>query len=136
LFTNAIDSALMQEEIFGPILPIFSVSSAAEAIAFVNKRPKPLALYVFTNRSATAELILNSTSSGGACVNDVLLHVSTSELPFGGVGNSGFGKYHGRASFDAFSNQKAVFSQTNLFDVKQRFPPYDGKFIGLVKKFG
>ncbi|MFA5246882.1 MAG: aldehyde dehydrogenase family protein [Candidatus Micrarchaeia archaeon] len=127
---------VMGEEIFGPILPVIPVSSMDEAIAFVNKKPKPLALYVFSNLNKTVENVLFSTSSGGACVNDVLLHVSTSELPFGGVGSSGFGKYHGKASFEAFSNARSVFSQTNLFDLRQRYPPYDKKFIGFVKRFG
>jgi len=130
------DSKVMQEEIFGPILPIIPVSSVEEAIAFVNKKPKPLALYIFSNNPKAVENVLNSTSSGGACINDVLLHVATSELPFGGVGNSGFGKYHGKASFEAFSNARSVFSQTNLFDLKQRYPPYDKRFIGFVKRFG
>jgi len=129
-------SKVMQEEIFGPILPILPVSSMDDAVAFVNKMPKPLALYVFSNSNKTVENVLSSTSSGGACVNDVLLHVATSELPFGGVGNSGLGKYHGKASFEAFSNARSVFSQTNLFDLKQRYPPYDKRFIGFVKRFG
>jgi aldehyde dehydrogenase (NAD+) len=136
LATVAKDAKVMQEEIFGPILPIIPVSSMGEAIAFVNKRPKPLALYVFSNNREVVDTVLNFTRSGGACVNDVLLHVSSSELPFGGVGNSGFGKYHGKASFEAFSNSRSVFSQTNLFDMKQRYPPYDRKFIKLVKRFG
>lgn len=127
---------VMQDEIFGPILPIIPVSSMEEAIAFVNKRPKPLALYIFSNKREVVEKVLNSTSSGGACVNDVLLHVATSELPFGGVGNSGFGKYHGRASFEAFSNQRSVFTQTNLFDFRQRYPPYDRRFISFARRFG
>jgi len=130
------DAKVMQEEIFGPILPIIPVSSMEEAISFVNKKPKPLALYVFSTKREVVDRILNSTSSGGACVNDTIMHVSTSELPFGGVGNSGFGKYHGKASFEAFSNARSVFSQTNLFDLKQRFPPYDKRFIGFVKRFG
>jgi len=127
---------VMSEEIFGPILPIIPVSSMQDAIEFVNKMPKPLALYVFSTKREVVDKIINSTSSGGACVNDVLLHVSTSQLPFGGVGNSGFGKYHGKASFEAFSNARSVFSQTNLFDLKQRYPQYDKRFIGFVRKFG
>jgi len=137
IITNISPKAkVMQDEIFGPILPIIPVSSFSEAIAFVNVRPKPLALYIFSSNPKTVEKVLGSTSSGGACVNDTIMHVSTSELPFGGVGNSGFGKYHGKASFEAFSNARSVFSQTNLFDLKQRYPPYDKRFIGFVKRFG
>lgn len=97
---------ILQEEIFGPILPIITVENAYEAIKFINSREKPLALYVFTENTKERSLILNNTSSGGVCCNDVVMHLGVENLPFGGVGNSGMGHYHGRVSFDEFSHTK------------------------------
>ena len=95
----------MQKEIFGPIFPIFEFYEIDEVIDFVVSRPKPLALYYFTESKEKAEYVLKETSSGGACINDVLMHIVNSNLPFGGVGNSGMGAYHGKLSFDAFSRR-------------------------------
>jgi aldehyde dehydrogenase (NAD+) len=116
-------SPLMNEEIFGPILPVLEVGSMDEAIDFVRARPKPLALYAFTSSSETADRILAKTSSGGAMVNDVLLHIA-SGMPFGGVGPSGMGSYHGKASFDAFTHHKTVVKKPWALDLKVRYPPY------------
>lgn len=102
-------SALMTDEIFGPLLPVIAVPDVRAAVRFVNARPKPLALYVFTESAATAEAVLSSTSSGGACVNECVLHIAVG--PFGGVGASGMGAYHGRYGFHTFSHRKAVLSQ-------------------------
>jgi aldehyde dehydrogenase (NAD+) len=118
-----LSSPLMTEEIFGPLLPIVDVGSVDEAIAFVRERPKPLALYAFTSTSTTADRILAKTSSGGAVINDVLLHIA-SGMPFGGVGPSGMGAYHGKASFDAFSHSKSIVRKPWLMDLKVRYPPY------------
>ena len=93
----------MQEEIFGPILAVMTVASTAEAVQFVNARPKPLALYVFGEDDGAVEGLLDETTSGGACVNHVILHLTPPELPFGGVGDSGTGRYHGRSGFDTCS---------------------------------
>jgi len=119
---------LMADEIFGPILPIVRVDSHEEAIAFINSKEKPLSLYIFTDNKTVREAILSRTSSGSVCVNDVIIHLSIETLPFGGVGNSGYGSYHGKNSFDTFSHMKAVcirdfgFIGENLG--KFRYPPY------------
>jgi aldehyde dehydrogenase (NAD+) len=98
----------MREEIFGPILPVLKVDGPAEAVAFINAREKPLALYLFTSDAGVRETIVGGTSSGGVCVNDVVVQLSAPDLPFGGVGTAGFGRYHGRAGFETFSNMKGV----------------------------
>lgn len=115
---------VMREEIFGPILPVMEYGDLGEAIDFVNERPKPLALYFFSADRAARERVLEETSSGGCCMNDVVVHFSNSSLPFGGVGSSGFGKYHGRWSFEAFSNMKAVVEKSFSLDAYVRYPPY------------
>jgi aldehyde dehydrogenase (NAD+) len=126
-----LDSALMQEEIFGPILPLIAIDSAEEAIAFINARNKPLALYVFGS-TKEGKTILFSTSSGGSCLNDTILHVANKHLPFGGVGESGMGRYHGKYSFDTFSHQRAVVSSRLWFDLTGKYPPY--KQFNLIKR--
>jgi len=119
---------VMQEEIFGPVLPVMEFTQIEEVIRFINSNPKPLALYYFSeNKSLQAE-VLGKTSSGGACINDVITHVANPKIPFGGVGNSGMGKYHGRFSFEAFSNQRAVLKKSTRIDIPVRYPPYKGKF--------
>jgi len=117
----------MREEIFGPILPVLAVDDMDAAIRFINEREKPLALYLFSNNAATADRIIAATSAGGVCVNDTILHVVAPELPFGGVGESGMGKYHGRAGFEAFSNAKAVFRHGTRFDLPLRYPPFSSR---------
>ncbi|UCG56476.1 MAG: aldehyde dehydrogenase [Phycisphaerales bacterium] len=119
------DADLMNEEIFGPILPILEFGDVSEAIDLINRRPKPLALYVFSRDKGFQQEVISKTSSGGVCINDTLVHLAVSNLPFGGVGNSGFGRYHGKAGFDTFSNPKSVLRQTMLFDIPKRFPPAD-----------
>jgi aldehyde dehydrogenase (NAD+) len=117
-------SALMQEEIFGPILPVLAVDDVDEAVAFVNARPKPLALYVFSDDERYQEQVTARTSSGGVCVNHVMFHIGPPELPFGGVGGSGHGRYHGRAGFDALSNLKPVYRRAVRPDLSLIYPPY------------
>ena len=118
------DSPLMQEEIFGPILPIIRCDSLREAIAFVAGRPHPLALYLFTeSRKAEAEVI-RSLRFGGGCVNDTVLHLAGAHLPFGGVGDSGMGRYHGKASFDTFTHHKSVLKKWRVPDLPMRYHPY------------
>lgn len=130
------NSALMKEEIFGPILPIIRVDNAAEAINFINAREKPLALYVFSNDKSIVNLFEKQTSSGGVCVNDTIMHFACDALPFGGVGNSGIGAYHGKFSFDTFSHQKAILEKPldKFGEMLQsvRYAPYnDGKIRTL-----
>jgi aldehyde dehydrogenase (NAD+) len=118
------DAPVMTDEIFGPVLPIRTVENVGEAIGFVNERDKPLALYVFSGDDAVAERVLAETSSGGAAVNATLFQVSVPDLPFGGVGASGMGAYHGRASFDAFSHAKSVLRRSTRPDPDLAYPPY------------
>lgn len=128
------DSALMQEEIFGPILPILTVASLDDAIEYVRARPKPLALYLFTNDSDVQQRVLEQCSSGSACVNDTMLFMTNPALPFGGVGNSGMGSYHGQAGFDTFSHLKSVMRRGFSFDVAFRYPPYTSMKQRILKK--
>ncbi|MEB3336243.1 MAG: aldehyde dehydrogenase, partial [Leptolyngbyaceae bacterium] len=114
---------VMQSEIFGPILPVIEYEALEEAIALINARPKPLALYLFSNNPQHHKTVLQSTSSGGVCINDTVLQVGVSGLPFGGVGDSGIGNYHGKASFDTFSHQKSVLSRPFRFDLNWRYAP-------------
>ena len=127
------DDPLMQEEIFGPILPVLTVAGLEEALAQVRQRPKPLALYLFSNDPSAQRRTLETTSSGGVCFNDVVMQAGAAELPFGGVGESGMGTYHGRAGFLTFSHQRSVLQRPFWLDVPFRYPPYAGK-LGLVKR--
>jgi aldehyde dehydrogenase (NAD+) len=121
----ATTSKLLCEEIFGPVLPVITFQNLEEAIAFVNARPKPLALYVFSQSASVQERVLSETSSGGACINDCGIHFFQHNLPFGGVNHSGLGKSHGYYGFLAFSNQKSVLKQRNgLTSAKMLYPPY------------
>lgn len=129
-------SQLMQEEIFGPLLPILEVESIEAAIQFVKDRPKPLALYVFSKDSAKTDEVLRRVSAGGAVANDCIIHVATHTLPFGGVGDSGMGAYHGKYSFDAFSHYKSVMKKPWVFDLKVRYPPYKTPLAVLKKLIG
>ncbi len=129
-----LDSALMTEEIFGPILPIVAVEDLGAAIRFVNERPKPLALYVFAEDDAAVDRVLAETSSGGACINHTLLHITPPDLPFGGVGPSGMGRYHGASSFETFSNMKSVLNKPLRGENSLLYPPYKGWKQKLVKK--
>lgn len=132
----ALDSALMQEEIFGPLLPIISFTSIQEVIHFIQQHPKPLALYLFTKNKSVEKEILTNTSSGGVTINDTLMHFTNANLPFGGVGNSGFGSYHGFASFEAFSHKKPVMKRSNLIDIPIRYAPFKNKLkiLKLIMK--
>jgi len=128
-------SALMQEEIFGPILPIVTVESIDEGIKLINDRAKPLALYAFSDNDKVLEKIINQTSSGSVCTNDTMLFMTNPELPFGGVGNSGMGSYHGRAGFDTFSHLKTVMKRAFAFDAPFRYAPFSKFKLSLLKKF-
>jgi aldehyde dehydrogenase (NAD+) len=127
------DDPIMQAEIFGPLLPILEYDTLDEAIAFVNARPKPLALYFFSGSRSSQEAVLARTSSGGACINDTVAHLANHHLPFGGVGGSGMGGYHGKYSFEAFSHRRAVLRKPTWLDIPIRYAPYADK-LGLVKR--
>lgn len=128
------DDPVMQGEIFGPILPIIEYEKLDDAIRFVNSRNKPLALYIFSEDKMYQERILNETSSGNASINECLMHVGQFELPFGGVGESGMGAYHGDVSFETFSHMKGILKKSTLSDFKQRFPPYTASGTKLIGK--
>ena len=126
----------MQEEIFGPILPVINVNSASEAIEFINNREKPLTLYVYSENGAIQEQFMSQTSSGGMAINDCLMQMSVESLPFGGVGQSGMGAYHGKASFDTFSHFKSILIRDLGFVGEKmgsiRYPPYDYSKLGMM----
>jgi aldehyde dehydrogenase (NAD+) len=125
---------IMQAEIFGPILPILEYDDLTEAISQVNARPKPLALYFFSQDPDKQARVLRSTSSGGVCLNDTVMQVGVDTLPFGGVGESGMGKYHGQASFETFSHQKSVLKKSFWLDLGWRYAPYSAKRLEQIKK--
>ncbi len=127
------ESPVMQEEIFGPILPVLEYTDLKEAIAQINARPKPLALYIFSKDKQKQEQVLQETSSGGVCINDTVMQFGVSTLPFGGVGDSGIGSYHGKASFDTFSHYKSVLKKGFRLDPNWRYPPYKDK-LSLLKR--
>ena len=127
------NAAVMQEEIFGPILPVLEFERLDEALAMLRDRPSPLALYVFTRDRATETRVLANVRSGGACVNDVVSHMIGTGLPFGGMGASGMGAYHGRASFEAFSHQRSVLRRATWLDTPFRYPPQKLSLAGLKR---
>ncbi|BCL37865.1 aldehyde dehydrogenase [Nostoc sp. MS1] len=129
----ALTDTVMQEEIFGPILPVIEYTDIKDAIALINSQAKPLALYLFTQNQPLQQRILQETSSGGVCINDTIMHIGVSSLPFGGVGDSGIGSYHGKASFDTFSHYKSVLKNSFWLDLNWRYAPYKDK-LSLLKK--
>ncbi|MGB1210574.1 MAG: aldehyde dehydrogenase [Lacinutrix venerupis] len=130
----SIDSEVMQDEIFGPILPVISYKDENEIESIISNYNKPLSLYVFTNNSTKARNIIEKYSFGGGCINDTVVHFANHRLPFGGVGNSGIGAYHGKLSFDTFSHKKAIVKKGNWLDLPVRYAPYNGK-LKTIKKF-
>jgi aldehyde dehydrogenase (NAD+) len=129
------ESPVMQEEIFGPVLPVLPVDDVDEAVAFINGREKPLALYVFAESRDVVRRVMEQTSSGGAAVNATLFHVAVPGLPFGGVGQSGTGAYHGRASFDTFSHARSVLRKSTRPDPDLAYPPYTKRKESLLRRF-
>lgn len=127
------EDPIMQDEIFGPILPILTYDSLDDVIAQVNARPKPLALYFFSRSEQLQQRVLNATSAGGVCINDTVLQFTQITLPFGGVGHSGTGSYHGKSSFDTFSHRKSVLKRGFWLDVSFRYAPYTTRALKLIK---
>jgi acyl-CoA reductase-like NAD-dependent aldehyde dehydrogenase len=119
------NSPVMQEEIFGPILPVLEVDSVQQVIDFVNARPAPLGLYIFAEDPIVSEQVLGLTTSGDAAINDCTVHPLINDLPFGGVGESGMGKYHGEWGFRSYTNARGVLNHSTRFDLGIRYPPYD-----------
>lgn len=128
------DSPVMKEEIFGPILPILEYKNINNVINFINNRPKALALYLFSNNKAIHKKIIKNISFGGGCINDTIVHFGSSYMPFGGVGESGMGGYHGKTSFDTFSHKKSLVKKSNLVDLPLRYPPYKNK-LKILRRF-
>lgn len=127
------ENRIMSEEIIGPILPLLDFDDIDNVIDYVNNQEKPLALYYFGQNKKKARYVLQNTSSGGACINDVVTHVANTHLPFGGVGSSGTGAYHGKYSFDTFSHTRSIVQSTTRFNIGMKFAPYDGKLKWLKK---
>lgn len=128
------DHEIMKGEIFGPLLPIIGFDDLEQAVREIKDREKPLACYVFTRKKSRADKVIRELSYGGGCVNDVIMHNANGHLPFGGVGNSGMGAYHGRYGFDTFSHKKAVLKSITLLDLPFRYPPFDDHKLKLLKK--
>jgi aldehyde dehydrogenase (NAD+) len=128
-----VDSLIMKEEIFGPLLPIVSYENETEINAIISKYEKPLALYIFTENHSFAQKIIQKYSFGGGCINDTVIHFSNKRLPFGGVGHSGIGAYHGSLSFDTFSHKKGIVKKANWLDLPMRYAPYNDK-LKTIKK--
>lgn len=127
------ESPVMQEEIFGPLLPVLTFYDIEEAIQMVNARPRPLALYYFTKDKQREAMMLKQVSYGGGCINDTIVHLATSHMPFGGVGNSGMGGYHGKDSFDTFTHKKSIMKKSVLLDIPIRYAPFKNK-LNILKK--
>jgi aldehyde dehydrogenase (NAD+) len=127
------DSELMSDEIFGPILPIINVDSFEEAVSFIQKRPHPLACYLFTNNRSQKQVYEEKLIFGGGCINDCVVHLSCSHLPFGGIGDSGMGSYHGMKGLESFSHSKSILKRYFFFNIKLRNPPYKGKMKKLKR---
>ena len=130
----SIESTIMTDEIFGPILPLISYQTEEEALSIIQKNPNPLAFYIFSNQQKEAERWLDKVPSGAACINNASWHATNHHLPFGGRGFSGTGRYHGKYSFDTFSHEKAVLQTPTWFDPAMKYPPFKGK-LKLFKKF-
>lgn len=129
----ALTSAIMAEEIFGPLLPILSYTVEEDLSKIIHRYEKPLSLYVFSNNTTFSKKIMQTYSFGGGCINDTVIHFANKRLPFGGVGYSGIGAYHGRWSFDTFTHRKSVVKKANWLDLPLRYAPYNGK-LSLIRK--
>lgn len=132
---SSIDNPLMNEEIFGPIMPLISYKELDEAIEIIQRFEKPLAFYLFTNDSNVERKCLNEISFGGGCINDTIIHLASTELGFGGVGHSGMGQYHGKKSFDTFSHTRSIVKKATWIDLPMRYYPFNEKKKKLIKKF-
>ncbi|OEL15620.1 Aldehyde dehydrogenase family 3 member F1 [Dichanthelium oligosanthes] len=134
LLNPPLDSDIMTEEIFGPLLPIITVKKIEDSIRFLKSKPKPLAIYAFTRNEKLKSRIIEETSSGSVTFNDAIVQYGLDSIPFGGVGHSGFGQYHGKYSFDMFSHKKAVLKRSFLIEFMFRYPPWDDSKIGMLRR--
>ncbi|KAJ1280193.1 hypothetical protein BS78_04G212500 [Paspalum vaginatum] len=133
LLNPPLDSDIMTEEIFGPLLPIITVKKIEDSITFLKSKPKPLAIYAFTRNEKLKRRIIDETSSGSVTFNDAIVQYGLDTIPFGGVGHSGFGQYHGKYSFEMFSHKKAVLKRSFLLEFMFRYPPWDESKIGMLR---
>ncbi len=131
----AAEDAVMQEEIFGPILPVLTYAKLEEAVKFIEERPHPLALYIFSNDKKVQKYFTEKLAFGGGCINDTVLHLATSRMGFGGVGNSGMGAYHGIQSFRTFTHEKSILKKYNWIDMPMRYQPYSTFYDKVVRMF-
>ena len=129
------DDAVMQEEIFGPVLPILTYDELDDALEIINSRPHPLAFYLFTEDKAEIRYVTDVCSFGGGCINDTIIHLATSNMGFGGVGNSGMGSYHGKAGFDTFSHKKSIVDKKTWMDLPMRYQPYTDFYNKMIRIF-
>ena len=129
------DDAVMQEEIFGPVLPILTYDELDDALEIINSRPHPLAFYLFTEDKAEIRYVTDVCSFGGGCINDTIIHLATSNMGFGGVGNSGMGSYHGKAGFDTFSHKKSIVDKKTWLDLPMRYQPYTDFYNKMIRIF-
>lgn len=130
---ESFDAACMQEEIFGPILPVIGYDDLKQAISYINSQPKPLALYIFSENKKMINTIIESTASGGVSINDTISHIINPHLPFGGIGTSGMGNYHGKYSFNTFSHQRSILQKTTKLKLNLIHPPFSKKKLKNVK---
>ena len=128
------DAACMCEELFGPILPVLEYEEEEEAVGFICSRAKPLALYIFSNDKPFVRRMLSRIPSGGVSINDTVSHILNPRLPFGGIGASGLGAYHGKYTFDTFSHRRSILIRSNHIKTEAAFPPFSSKKLRLVKK--
>jgi aldehyde dehydrogenase (NAD+) len=128
------EDPIMQEEIFGPILPLLPYTKFEDALSYIQDHEKPLSAYLFSNDKAEQAAWLGQLSFGGGCINDAIMHITNPNLPFGGVGQSGTGSYHGKAGFDTFSHRKSVFKKPSLFEVPLKYPPYTAVKMNWIKR--
>lgn len=135
LVEGDLNHPLMQEEIFGPIAPLFTFKSKEDIYSLIDHHPNPLSLYVFAQDHDFEQAMVSNISFGGGCINNTLMHLVDPNLPFGGVGNSGYGAYHGKAGFDAFSHRKSVVKTANWFDLRQKYPPYSEGSLKIIRWF-
>lgn len=136
LMTNVTeDDAVMQEEIFGPILPVLTYDNLSDALNRINHHPKPLALYIFSSNKKNIREVTKTVSFGGGCINDTIIHLATSNMGFGGVGESGMGSYHGKEGFDTFTHYKSIVDKKTFLDLPMRYRPYKKGFFRLIKLF-
>ena len=126
---------VMQEEIFGPLLPVLTFRDISEVITYVNGHDRPLALYLFTRSRATGRKVLGACSFGGGCINDTIIHLATTQMGFGGVGDSGMGSYHGKVGFDTFSHKKSMVDKKTWIDLPMRYQPYKSIYDKMIHFF-